>query len=70
MHGRYIRRLSDAPLGGAAVVIELTVYRFKRLNSARPAVTFAKQIPSLTSPHARYTPLLRGVSRFSPLARA
>lgn len=59
VHGRYVRRLSDAPLGGAAVVIELTVRRFKCLNPACPAVTFAEQIPGLTSPHARYTPLLR-----------
>ncbi|WP_123982715.1 ISL3 family transposase [Streptomyces sp. Ag109_O5-1] len=59
VHGRYVRRLSDAPLGGAAVVIELTVRRFKCLNSACPAVTFAEQIPGLASPHARYTPLLR-----------
>lgn len=59
VHGRYVRRLPDAPLGGAAVVIELTVRRFKCLNSACPAVTFAEQIPGLTSQHARYTPLLR-----------
>ncbi|MFE2991505.1 transposase family protein [Streptomyces sp. NPDC059262] len=63
VHGRYVRRLSDAPLGGAAVVIELTVRRFKCLNSACPAVTFAEQIPGLTSLHSRYTPLLPGVLR-------
>jgi len=59
VHGRYIRRLADAPLGGAFVVIELMVRRFKCLNSPCPAVTFAEQVPGLTSPHARYTPLLR-----------
>jgi transposase len=52
VHGRYIRRLCNAPLGGAAVVIDLTVRRFKCLNSACPAVTFADLIPGLTSPHA------------------
>ncbi|MFD8726136.1 ISL3 family transposase [Streptomyces sp. NPDC059629] len=61
VHGRYIRRLTDAPLGGTSVVIELAVRRFKCLNSHCPAVTFAEQVPGLTSPHARYTPLLRSV---------
>jgi len=40
-------------------VIELMVRRFKCLNAQCPAVTFAEQIEGLTSPHARYTPLLR-----------
>jgi hypothetical protein len=35
------------------------VRRFKCLNPQCPAVTFAEQIEGLTSPHARYTPLLR-----------
>lgn len=61
VHGRYLRRLADAPLGAALVVIELLVRRFKCLNSRCPAVTFAEQIEGLTSPHARYTPLLRAV---------
>ncbi|MFI9781851.1 ISL3 family transposase [Streptomyces sp. NPDC051956] len=61
VHGRYIRRLSDAPLGGASVVIELKVRRFRCLNSRCESVTFAEQVPGLTSPHARYTPLLRSV---------
>ncbi|MER6068007.1 ISL3 family transposase [Streptomyces sp. NPDC001817] len=61
VHGRYARRLADAPLGGAFAVIELTVRRFKCLNPLCPAVSFAEQVPGLTSPHARYTPLLRSV---------
>lgn len=61
VHGRYLRCLADAPLGAAPVVIELLVRRFKCLNSRCPAVTFAEQIQGLTSPHARYTPLLRTV---------
>ncbi|MFD7478991.1 ISL3 family transposase [Streptomyces sp. NPDC059837] len=61
MHGRYRRRLADAPLGAALVVIEVLVRRFKCPNSHCPAVTFAEQVPGLTSPHARYTPLLRTV---------
>ncbi|MER5227784.1 ISL3 family transposase [Streptomyces flaveus] len=59
VHGRYARRLADAPVGGAPVVVELMVRRFKCLNPQCPAVTFAEQVEGLTSPHARYTPLLR-----------
>ncbi|MFH8837272.1 ISL3 family transposase [Streptomyces sp. NPDC017868] len=61
VHGRYLRRLADAPVGGAPVAIELTVRRFKCLTARCSAVTFAEQIPGLTRPHARYTPLLRAV---------
>ncbi|MFJ3310622.1 hypothetical protein ACIPSA_48235 [Streptomyces sp. NPDC086549] len=66
MHGRYARRLADAPLDGAFGVIELAVCRFKYLNSLCPAVTFAEQVPGLTSPHARCTALLR--SALEPIA--
>ncbi|MFD9515521.1 transposase family protein, partial [Streptomyces mirabilis] len=60
VHGRYLRRLSDAAISGARVVIELLVRRFRCLNAACAAVTFAEQVAGLTSPHARFTPLLRG----------
>ncbi|WUO18190.1 hypothetical protein OG985_49315 (plasmid) [Streptomyces sp. NBC_00289] len=59
MHGRYPRRLSDAAISGARVVIELLVRRFRCLNAACAAVTFVEQVAGLTSPHARFTPLLR-----------
>jgi hypothetical protein len=59
VHGRYMRRLADAAVGGASVVIELLVRRFKCPNPACRAVTFAEQIAGLTSPHARYSPLAR-----------
>nr|WP_254402003.1 ISL3 family transposase [Streptomyces sp. AC555_RSS877] len=59
VHGRYMRRLADAAVGGASVVIELVVRRFKCPNPACRAVTFAEQIAGLTSPYARYTPLVR-----------
>ncbi|WP_406046254.1 ISL3 family transposase [Micromonospora sp. NBC_00898] len=59
VHGRYLRRLADAALGGCAVVIELLVRRFKCVSEACPAVTFAEQIEDLTRPHARRTPLLQ-----------
>ncbi|MFF4121038.1 transposase family protein [Streptomyces sp. NPDC001714] len=57
-HGRYARRLADAPVGGAPAMIALVMRRFKCLNPQCSAVTFAKQFEGLTSPHARYTPLL------------
>ncbi|MFD8263623.1 hypothetical protein ACFV19_33100 [Streptomyces griseoluteus] len=59
VHGRYMRRLVDAAVGGAGVVIKLLVRRFKCPNPACPAVTFAEQVAGLTSAHARYTPLVR-----------
>ncbi|WP_224277631.1 transposase family protein [Streptomyces sp. LS1784] len=59
VHGRYMRRLADAAVGGANVVIELLVRRFTCRNPGCRAVTFAEQIAGLTSPHARYTPLVR-----------
>ncbi|MGV4926600.1 ISL3 family transposase [Streptomyces sp. BHT-5-2] len=61
VHGRYLRRLSDAAISGARVVIELLVRRFRCLNTACAAVTFVEQVTGLTSPHARFTPLLRGM---------
>lgn len=61
VHGRYVRRLADAPVGGVPVVIEVLVRRFKCGATRCPAATFAEQITGLTSPHARYTPLLRGL---------
>lgn len=60
VHGRYLRRLTDVAVGGASVVIELLVRRFKCRNPGCRAVTFAEQIAGLTSPHARYTPLVHG----------
>ncbi|WP_241003047.1 ISL3 family transposase [Streptomyces sp. CB01881] len=61
VHGRYVRRLADAAVGGRAVVVELVVRRFRCLNGACSAVTFAEQVEGLTMPHARKTPLLRSV---------
>ncbi|WP_369795036.1 hypothetical protein [Kitasatospora sp. NRRL B-11411] len=61
MHGRYVRRLADAAIGGRAVVVELLVRRFRCLNGACTAVTSAEQVEGLTAPHARKTPLLRSI---------
>jgi transposase len=57
VHGRYTRRLVDAAIAGAQVVISLLVRRFRCQHAGCPAVTFTEQVTGLTSPHARYTPL-------------
>jgi hypothetical protein len=61
VHGRYVRQLRDAAVGGVQLVIALRVRRFYCGNAACPAVTFAEQVAGLTSPHSRFTPLLRGL---------
>ncbi|MFF0747161.1 transposase family protein [Streptomyces sp. NPDC004111] len=60
VHGRYVRKLRDAAVGGLGVVIELCVRRFRCENPACAAVTFAEQVAGLTGPHSRYTPLMQG----------
>lgn len=59
VHGRYQRMLRDCPLAGTPVVIRLTVRRFVCDVPACARRTFAEQVPGLTTPHARYSPLLR-----------
>lgn len=59
VHGRYVRVLRDAAIGGMGVTIVLQVRRFRCTNTECPAVTFVEQVPGLTSPHSRFTPLLR-----------
>jgi transposase len=61
VHSSYWRRLADAPAGGQPVTIWLAVRRFFCPDPGCPAVTFAEQVPGLTSRRARRTP---------PLARA
>ncbi len=41
------------------MVIVVLIRRFKCLTTECPAVTFAEQLPGLTRPHARHTPVLR-----------
>src|SRR2546429_328693 len=60
VHGRYQRVLRDAPVTGTPVVIRLTVRRFVCDAAACRRRTFAEQVPGLTTPHARYSPPLRG----------
>lgn len=61
VHSRYERCLSNAALGGAETQICLQVRRFFCGNAACARKTFAEQVPDLTVPHARRTPLLRSV---------
>jgi len=60
VHGRYQRVLRDAPLAGTQVAIRLTVRRFLCDMAGCPRRTCAEQVPGLTTPHARYSPPLRG----------
>jgi transposase len=63
VHGRYVRRLSDLPVGGGRLVMELEVRRFRCANAGCAATTFAEQITGLTRPFARRTvPLQRALA--------
>lgn len=44
-------------MGGSAVVIRLRIRRFLCRKPECAAVTFAEQIPGLTSPHVRFSPV-------------
>ena len=70
VHGRYRRRLTDAAIGGRHLVLDLLVRRLRCAQSDCTTVTFAEQIPGLTSPHARYTPLARAMTEAIGLALA
>ncbi|MBE1605688.1 hypothetical protein HEB94_002536 [Actinopolymorpha pittospori] len=59
MHSRYLRQLADTAMGGRPVLIKLQVRRLFCATATCPAVTFAEQVPGLTSRYARRTPLLR-----------
>jgi transposase len=58
VHGRYSRRLRDAPAGGREVVIVLAVRRFRCAEAGCPKVTFTEQVPGLSSRYSRRTPPL------------
>ncbi|WP_202896294.1 ISL3 family transposase [Actinopolymorpha pittospori] len=59
VHSRYLRQLADTAMGGRPVLIKLQVRRLFCATATCPAVTFAEQVPGLTSRYARRTPLLR-----------
>lgn len=56
-HGGYQRTLTDTPLAGRRVRILVAVRRFRCGHAECSAETFVEQIPGLTSPFARYTPI-------------
>jgi transposase len=59
VHDRYWRSVADAPVGGSRMVIRLSVRRFRCREPACVRVTFAEQVDGLTTPHGRYSPVLR-----------
>jgi transposase len=69
-HDRYPRWLADLPCGGRPVEILVSVRRFRCLNAACPAATFAEQVPGLTAFYQRRTPGLRGLLETAALALA
>ncbi len=62
-HGWYPRRPQDLPCIGAGVYLELTVRRFRCLNSACPKKTFAERLPDWLPAYARRTTRLTEVLR-------
>jgi zinc-finger of transposase IS204/IS1001/IS1096/IS1165 len=68
VHSRYERRLLDAAAGGRELMICLSVRRFLCLGAGCAKVTFAEQVPRLTSHHARRSPGLSGVLEAIALA--
>ena len=61
MHSRYQRVLADPAIGGRPTLLHVRVRRFFCDNTDCDRRTFVEQVPGLTTPDARRTPLLRGV---------
>lgn len=62
-HGGYGRTLADLPIAGRRMRLDVDVRRFRCMNADCAAVTFAEQIPGLTTPFARRaTPLSRALA--------
>jgi transposase len=61
VHSRYERKLSDTASGGQEVLIHLQACRFVCSNGACAKVTFAEQVPGLTTRYGRRTCGLDGV---------
>ena len=62
--------MADAAIAGRQVVIRLRLRRFFCHHPACPARTFAEQIPGLTTPYARRSPLARRMLETIALALA
>ena len=58
VHSRYRRQLADTAIGGNPVLIDIWVRRFFCETADCAAKPFAEQIPGLTQPWARRTPVL------------
>jgi transposase len=61
VHSRYQRVLADPAIGGRPTLLRVRVRRFFCDNTDCDRRTFVEQVPALTTPYARRTPLLRGV---------
>jgi transposase len=61
VHSRYQRTLADPAIGGRQTLLKVRIRRFFCDNTACQRRTFAEQVPDLTTPYARRTPLLRGI---------
>jgi hypothetical protein len=61
VHSRYQRSLADPAIGGRQTLLKVRIRRFFCDNTACRRRTFAEQVPGVTTPYARRTPLLRGI---------
>ncbi|MFI2652386.1 ISL3 family transposase [Micromonospora fulviviridis] len=61
VHSRYERCLSDQGIGGRQTLLRLRIRRFFCDDSACDRRTFAEQVPGVTTPYARRTPLLHDI---------
>jgi transposase len=61
VHGGYVRRVQDGPLGGRPAWIWLRVRRFACQGPGCPARTFAEQVPGLTARYRRRSVPLLGL---------
>ncbi|OXM60032.1 hypothetical protein CF165_44900 [Amycolatopsis vastitatis] len=70
VHSRYVRRVSDEPVGGQPVTIVLTVRRFYCHNAACAAATFVEQVEGLSRRHRRRSvPLLATLAQVGLVPR-
>jgi len=60
VHSRYVRRITDEPLGGRPVVVHLRVRRFFCTRRTCPKRTFAEQAPTLVQRYGRRSTILHG----------
>jgi transposase len=61
VHGSYVRRVRDLPLGGRPVLVRLAMRRFVCINTACKKVTFAGQADGLTARYQRWSVPLAGL---------